>query len=307
MHFLRQLSLLAVFSFFVSCSGDDSPSACSRVTDVNFNAYTTTVELFLGYEGDANSFRVEYGPSGFIPGTGMIFQSSNTQITIDDLAAETVYDFYITGICSSQKEGNTFELLSVTTEQNYCDGQISANFYQFSNDALEIEVLYSNGFQFPQTYEAEYGLEGFALGSGKRVTSSSNTLRIRPVEPSTDYDFYIWGDCEEGGQSDYAHYTITTVSSCPTPTGLGSSYISGSCSSGTERRRFYWTDLTGSASNYSISIVSSGNRIPGNGTQFITENQSITLANLFCNWEAFYVRANCSGGEESQWEGPIFF
>ena len=51
--------------------------------------------------GNATSWTIEYGVSGFMPGTGQITVAGNTGITINGLAPSTDYDFYISADCGT--------------------------------------------------------------------------------------------------------------------------------------------------------------------------------------------------------------
>jgi hypothetical protein len=51
--------------------------------------------------GNATSWTIEYGLSGFTPGTGQITVASNTGITINGLTPNTSYDFYISADCGT--------------------------------------------------------------------------------------------------------------------------------------------------------------------------------------------------------------
>ncbi len=51
--------------------------------------------------GSATEWNIEYGPSGFIPGTGtIIYNVTNNPYTLSGLTASTDYDFYVQSYCS---------------------------------------------------------------------------------------------------------------------------------------------------------------------------------------------------------------
>ncbi|WP_300665347.1 LamG-like jellyroll fold domain-containing protein [Fluviicola sp.] len=51
--------------------------------------------------GNASSWTIEYGLSGFTPGTGQIIVAGNTGVTINGLISNTSYDFYISADCGT--------------------------------------------------------------------------------------------------------------------------------------------------------------------------------------------------------------
>ncbi len=51
--------------------------------------------------GDGNSFGIEYGPTGFAPGSGTMASTVDTFFTASSLTPNTAYDFYLTDTCAS--------------------------------------------------------------------------------------------------------------------------------------------------------------------------------------------------------------
>ena len=47
------------------------------------------------------SYQIEYGPSGFVHGTGTVLNSSNSMVELSNLIPNTQYDFYIRANCSA--------------------------------------------------------------------------------------------------------------------------------------------------------------------------------------------------------------
>lgn len=60
--------------------------------------YSATINWITG---NASSWTIEYGVSGFTPGTGQTTVAGNTGITINGLAPDTDYDFYISADCGT--------------------------------------------------------------------------------------------------------------------------------------------------------------------------------------------------------------
>lgn len=68
----------------------------------------------------------------------------------------------------------------------------------------------------------EYGLEGFARGTGAVMVANTNPVTINGLEPEPNYDFYIQNYCEPGVLSDSAVYLYV-------PTGLGIDVLGERC------------------------------------------------------------------------------
>lgn len=77
--------------------GQPAPPSALTVVDANYFSadvsWTTT--------GDETSWNVEYGPTGFTPGTGTVINSLTTTATLTGLSADTDYQFYVTPVCGA--------------------------------------------------------------------------------------------------------------------------------------------------------------------------------------------------------------
>jgi hypothetical protein len=63
------------------------------------SATTTSADVYWT-PGNASNWIVEYGPTGFTPGSGTVFTATNDTVTISGLTAATLYDFYVTDSCA---------------------------------------------------------------------------------------------------------------------------------------------------------------------------------------------------------------
>lgn len=79
--------------FSMSC---DAPTNLSVVTADNVSATVDWTE-----NGDADTWRVEYGPKGFVQGNGTIDTVTAHPYTITDLSAGTQYDVYVQAVCDN--------------------------------------------------------------------------------------------------------------------------------------------------------------------------------------------------------------
>lgn len=301
----KLLPFITLF-FVLSCSKEDDSPSCEKIKIVDFDTESTSIELNIYYPNSTNSAKIEYGLTGFTPGTGTVITTSETYYKIDNLNHSTTYDLYITGICSSSETSLVTKLTSVTTKPSQCTGTVSADFYQMNTQEFEVYCSYSDGS--PSYYEAEYGITGFSLGTGTRVQSDYNTIQINNTQPSTTYDVYVRAVCNSSAPtdtSDYTKYTYTTIFGCPSPLNLHSYVVSGSCS-GIVTRSFSWSYLhSPQPTSYTFTMVVEGEN-PETSNHYTTSSQSITITG-YCLWDAFYVRANCQNGQSSDWAGPYYF
>ena len=89
---------------------------CPRPTDVTFSNITTNSATVSWVDSSATNFEIEYGPSGFEPGTGTVVTSLLNSITLYGLNHSTRYDVYVRGICSNMDTSNWSFVSSFITE-----------------------------------------------------------------------------------------------------------------------------------------------------------------------------------------------
>ena len=73
---------------------------CPRPLDVTTsNATTSSLDLSWTQDGAPYSWTIEYGPSGFTPGTGTEVTATTNPFTVTGLNPSSIYDFYVTADC----------------------------------------------------------------------------------------------------------------------------------------------------------------------------------------------------------------
>src|SRR5690554_3826363 len=82
---------------------------------VCFSAVATSTSVVLSWTGTGTSYVIEYGLTGFTPGTGTTITTTNLTETISSLTANTTYDFYIEQICTSGPSAGAYGPVKVTT------------------------------------------------------------------------------------------------------------------------------------------------------------------------------------------------
>ena len=94
---------------------------CQRPHDINATSVTTNTATIHWDGHNANFFEIEYGPSGFARGTGMIVTSSYDSVTLYGLSHSTRYDVYVRSICSIIDTSNWSFVSRFTTECGIID------------------------------------------------------------------------------------------------------------------------------------------------------------------------------------------
>jgi hypothetical protein len=129
--------------------------------------------------GSGTSWDVEYGPTGFTPGSGTMINVANDTITISGLTASTAYDFYVTDSCGSANGvATTAGPGSFTTA-----GCSAANQCAYTFDLLD---AFGDGWNGGEITVFQNGLAVATLGSTFSTgTFFSTTVSLCDNAPTT--------------------------------------------------------------------------------------------------------------------------
>ena len=177
----------------------------------NLGAFSITENsAFVGWSWNSTltpTWVVEYGPTGFTPGTGTELNSSFDSLELTGLTPSTTYDFYVTSKCSSTNFGPRVGPVSFTTE-DLCSTPTNVQVGSIQN--CEVELYWSENGE--TAFQVEYGVSGFTLGQGTVVnTSNSSGFVISDLNPGTTYEVYVRANCGSDGFSDYSDPAIFTT------------------------------------------------------------------------------------------------
>ncbi len=255
--------------------------------------------------GGASNWQIEYGPTGFTPGTGTILAVPTNPFTIPGLTAATTYDIYIrdscgvgdvsawvgpisvsTDLCAAPCiytidmtdsfgdgwNGGSVDIQvgGVTTNFTLPGGNAGAGFFQVCT-GLPITLTWN-----PGTFDAEVGfvIKDFA----------GNVVHTQGPNPPTNV-FTGVGNCGS--------------STCPSPTFIMASNPT------VNSVDLSWT--TGGATNWQIEYGPAG-FTPGSGTIIAVPNNPFTVPGLSASTTYdFYVRDSCGVGDVSVFVGPVTF
>ena len=92
-------------------------NSCLRPTAlVASNITLNSLDLSWTANGSAAEWQIEYGPTGFVLGTGTLVSASTTPFNISGLTAATTYDFYVRSICGIGDTSYWSAMLSESTQ-----------------------------------------------------------------------------------------------------------------------------------------------------------------------------------------------
>ena len=183
-----------------ACSQGQQSTLCNNansITNQNVNYFTADI-LVSGFN-NVSSWDVEYGPSGFFPGSGtnvnFISNPSDTSaflITLNNLQSATSYDYYVTANCSSGSSSVFVGPQTFTTLVS-CPSPTTLN-YLPTGGGFTLSWLPGGQESY---WNLEYGPVGFTLGSGISVSNiNTNSYHISNLDDSTQYDVYLQAICD---------------------------------------------------------------------------------------------------------------
>jgi subtilisin-like proprotein convertase family protein len=81
-----------------------TPYGCEQIINIFCNTITAeTANIQWTPSGDEIAWNIEYGPSGFIPGTGTLIENlTNPEYLIENILSNTSYDVYVQAYCGNQ-------------------------------------------------------------------------------------------------------------------------------------------------------------------------------------------------------------
>lgn len=208
---MRKVVLFSILCLAIlSCSSDDNgsnnePNAnCSEPVGLRIQTLSTTsAGLFWTPIEEDTPHTLEYGLQGFTLGTGSQDASSFGNVGIQGLEPSTIYDFYVTANCGSDGNSSAAGPVSFTTRD--CVKVVDLSFILLEDTSVVIEWEQGSNLIF----EVEYGLSGFAVGTGIIKAASGRQESLEGLTASTDYDVYVRAICGStiGEDSDVFQFT----------------------------------------------------------------------------------------------------
>lgn len=193
--------------------------ACPEVTDINsFEITESSATIGWSNPEGITTIDVEYGLRGFTPGQGTVRTTSENFVNLTNLEADSEYDYYVTSQCSGVSGVSQGPFIFMT--EPLCVAPDSLDLASTTTTSIFFGWN-SNG---ETSFQIEYGLSGFSLGSGTTIDlSNSDTLYvIENLEPSTTYEIYVRSNCGSDGFSQYSDALVATTD---TFTGFTGNYL----------------------------------------------------------------------------------
>lgn len=290
-----------------------STSASCNCASINGNSIVvgtvTASSAIVSWNGGGlpGSFILEYGPAGFIPGTGIVLTTSGTADTLTGLNDNVTYEFYLQRDCgngdnSGQAGPYSFTTLFGTPPTTSC------NYSVIMNDS------YGDGWNGNQLAVNVNGVTtNYTLSTGFGSTVSIPAYQNFPITFSfitgsfiNEVSFHILnsqGDTVYSSVQPLQNGLLFSEVACPTCGAPGNVKTDPSGTSA----KVSWTPAPGYNGNYIIEYGSVGFTL-GTGTVVTTTGSSVLLTGLQeRTYYNYYLKLACAGGDTSYRIGPIAF
>ncbi|MFA7444823.1 MAG: GEVED domain-containing protein, partial [Flavobacteriaceae bacterium] len=295
-----------------------NPPACPEPTGLA-TADATTDSVELSWAGTSDSFDIEYGVSGFTPGTGTTVTGVTSPYVLSGLDDNTEYDVYVRGVCALNESdwvgSVTFTTLEDTTPvAPVCEIAVNLTFPEFG-DATTWELLDGDGTAVlsggPYSFWDYYD---FTISEAILAINPPYSLEITIEDEYGDNevsysvtvggttDTNATGTIEVFGDDDIIVETVSIMAcpTCPAPSNLGIANIA------TTSVDLTWT---GTASAFDVEWGTAGftpTGTPSTGFSGVTSPQALTGLTAMTSYD-FYVRQDCGTDGTSAWAGPFNF
>ncbi|MCR4680269.1 MAG: fibronectin type III domain-containing protein [Bacteroidales bacterium] len=168
---------------------EEIPS-CPKPNNLTITATTSnSVSIVWNERGDATSWTVEYGETGFTQGSGTeVTVQTTPSTTITGLDAATYYDFYVKSECGAGEESEWLGPVSGVTACDVLNLPYTENFDSYTGSGAtgtgEIPLCWDNTYNgevtnyAPHTYSTSFGCYPHSAPNNLGFYSSSNGIGL---------------------------------------------------------------------------------------------------------------------------------
>lgn len=262
--------------------------------------------------GTETSWNIEYGPEGFVQGTGTVISGGTNPDTITGLDSGVSYDVYVTADCGAGDVADTVGPVTFTTEgtcgiyelsleDSFGDGWNGGEVDVYVNGTLFLSGLTIGSGGGPEVFEIsmnindvlsiDYTAGGFSAENSYQVFDEQGNLVATEGANGTPNDL---GDFNVPSG-------IVACPTCPAPSDFVLDTV------GLDFADISWTS-NGAETSWNIEFDTTGFALGnGNFVDGTTDNPySINGLQSGATYDV-YVQASCSPSDSSGWEGPFTF
>ena len=198
----KLLPYIFVLILILSCKNDDVIiPQCSEATNIqSINITFNSTSLSWNDANDTASFTIEYGVSGFLPGTGALINSAAPNIDLSGLIANTTYDIYVQSVCSTtnlsmQSNVYSFSTLPPLVVPQFLQNLSDLNIYLGDLSDLE-PTVYAFDYELSTPLFSDYARKQriIALPNGTQMEFVNDLLPNFPDNTLIAKTFYYYVD-----------------------------------------------------------------------------------------------------------------
>ncbi|MBE9576158.1 PKD-like domain-containing protein [Flavobacterium proteolyticum] len=284
---------------------------CLAPTALNVTPFSTTANLSWTSPNPAGPWQIEYGPQGFVQGTGTIVNNILTNsYTLTGLSPLTSYSYYVRTICEADNVSPWSVVRNFTTTSappicggNFIDSGGATGDYQNSENITTVICPTVPGELVTVTFTSfntESGWDFLRIYDGNSTaatllgTYSGTTLppTFTATSASGCLTFNFTSDTSVIRSGWTANITCAPAPTCPRPTGITATSITSSS------MLVSWTNNAPAATSYEVIWLPAGSPPPtlaSVGQITTATSYTITGLNSQTSYDV-YVRARCQPG-----------
>jgi hypothetical protein len=314
---MKKLSFLSVFFLLITiiaCTSEpidknidlnNLDGSCAVPTLFHASNFINTNSVALAWVpgGTETSWIVQYGPAGFTLGTGTLVTATSSLYTVTGLNYNNNYDFYVKSNCGSSSFSSWVGPVTVLAASNpNCQNPSNLVATRAAATPTDVDLTWVAGGT-ETSWQIEYGVSGFTLGSGTSMATTATNAHIVNLIITNGYDFYVRSNCSSAEKSNWiGPITAAPVqlAACANPSNI----IAVRDTTDPTIADLNWA-AGGTETAWEIQYGVKGFTL-GAGTIISTTINAAQINGIpIVNDYSFYVRANCSAINNSNWVGPV--
>jgi hypothetical protein len=192
-----------------------APSAFQASNFINSNS----ISLSWVAGGEEAAWTIEYGAQGFALGTGTSVISTATTYVVTGLNASNSYSFYLKSNCSADSSSGwvgPINVQGVVVTNPNCPNPSGLTATRNATTNTNVDLAWTAGAT-ETSWEIQYGMTGFVVGTGTPVTTTTTTKQVTGISATVTYDFYVRATCSAIQNSSWIG-PITVAAAVTNPT-----------------------------------------------------------------------------------------
>ncbi len=175
-----------------------NPTGLSGLREV---ASLTTVDLSWVAGGTEALWQVQYGAAGFVLGSGTVVTANTPTKVITGIPTNGSYDFYVRSNCSGTENSNWVGPITIqSVEVGACTAPTGLTAARDATITTDVNLAWTSPATIT-SFEVQYGVSGFTIGSGTTVQTANATLVVNGIPDANNYDFYVRANCSSTDSS----------------------------------------------------------------------------------------------------------